>query len=610
LTNLELEKKISTAFDDIAPDNFDRIYADFQQKQKIRRKKNLYKSIISIAAVFVVVITAVISFDMVKQYNTVDSMIYFDINPSIVLEVNKSEKVLSAQAENKDAKKVLEGLKLKGEDLSEAVDVVINAVVKKGYINKKSNSVLVSVDNKDSKKGEELQKKLSEKVSKTLQKDGVEGAILSQALDKTPETKKLADEHSISEGKTQLINEILKVKEDYTFEALANLSINELNLLCDSGKDIKGHIDANGIASDERYIGKEKAKEIVFNAINIAEEDMVNYECNLILEKGKMLYAITFVVKMRGQQIDIDAINGDVIRNSMAIEEEKEPEEEDNITDLPEEEKDNNKSEDEGGKNTPEDGDDKNTSEGEEDTNKSEEEGESKNQTEENEPPKLISAKRAKNIAYEHARVIDKKKKSKGITYYPSEDAYKFSFTCEGYYYHYVIKGKTGKIVKNKKYVDNYKLLENVSEKKAKKNVCSHLGIEEAQAQEIKIVLNDEKMEYQLSFQYDKYKYVYTVNSKTGIIANISKELTESAIAEGLTEVEPIDEADAKRIVFDSLNVTEDEVLNYKFKISQGTADESIQVYYISFKTPKYYSCQFDLDMKTGLILYSEVEDA
>ena len=339
MTNLELEKKISTAFDDIAPDNFDSIYADFQQKQKIRRKKNLYKSIISIAAVFVVVFTAVISFDIVKQYNTVDSMIYFDINPSIVLEVNKSEKVLSAQAENKDAKKVLEGLKLKGEDLAEAVDVVINAVVKKGYINKKSNSVLVSVDNQDSKKGEELQKKLSEKVSKTLQKDGVEGAILSQALDKTPETKKLADEHGISEGKTQLINEILKVKEDYTFEALANLSINELNLLCDSGKDIKGHIDANGIASDERYIGKEKAKEIVFNAINIAEEDMVNYECNLILEKGKMLYAITFVVKMRGQQIDIDAINGDVIRNSMAIEEEKEPEEEDNITDLPEEER-------------------------------------------------------------------------------------------------------------------------------------------------------------------------------------------------------------------------------------------------------------------------------
>ena len=583
MTNFELEKKISTAFDDIAPDNFERIYANFQQKQKIRKKKSLYKSIISIAAVFVIAFTTAISLNMVKQYNTVDSLICFDINPSIVLEVNKNEKVLSAQAKNKDAKKVLEGLNLKGENLSKAVDIVINAVIKHGYIDEKSNSVLVSVDNQDFKKGEELQKKLSEKVSKTLQKDGVEGAVLSQSLVKTPETKKLADEHGISEGKTQLINEILKIKKDYTFEDLANLSINELNLLCDSGKDIKGHIDANGIASDERYIGKEKAKEIAFSAINIAEEDITNYECNLILEKGKMLYAITFVVEISGQQIDIDAIDGKIIRNSLAIEEEKEPEEEDN-------------------KNTPEDED--------EEKNKSEEKDESKDKSEKKETTKIISEKKAKNIAYEHARVIDKKKKSKAITYYPSEKTYHFHFTCEGYYYYYVIKRETGKIVKNKKYIDDYKLLENISEKKVKKVAFAHLGIEESLALEIALTLNDEKMEYYLSFQYDKYKYVYTINSKTGKIRNITKELTDAAVSEGLTEVEVIDEANAKRIVFNSLNVTEDEVLNYNFKISQGTADESVQVYYISFRTKEYYSCQFDLDMKTGLILYSEVEDA
>ena len=46
-------------------------------------------------------------------------------------------------------------------------------------------------------------------------------ASLSQSLDKTPETKKLADEYGISEGKAQLINEILKIKEDYTFKDLS-----------------------------------------------------------------------------------------------------------------------------------------------------------------------------------------------------------------------------------------------------------------------------------------------------------------------------------------------------------------------------------------------------
>ena len=71
MTNLELEKKISTAFDDIAPDNFEKIYANFQQKQRIRKKKILYKSIVSIAAIFVIVFTTAISINMVKQYNTV-----------------------------------------------------------------------------------------------------------------------------------------------------------------------------------------------------------------------------------------------------------------------------------------------------------------------------------------------------------------------------------------------------------------------------------------------------------------------------------------------------------------------------------------------------------
>lgn len=561
MTNLELEKKISTAFDDIAPDHFEKIYENFQQKQKIRKKKILYKSMISVAAIFVIVVTTAISLKMAKQYNTVDSRICFDINPSIALEVNKNGKVLSDQANNKDAETVLKGQKLKGENLSKAVDIVINATIKHGYIDEESNSVLVSVDHHDFKKGEELQKKLSEEVSKTLQKYGVEGAVLSQALDHAPETKKLADTYGISEGKTQLINEILKIKEDYTFEDLANLSINELNLLCDSGRDMKGHIDANGIASDKRYIGKEKAKEIAFNAINITEEDITNYECNLILEKGKMIYDITFVVGISGQQIDIDAMNGEIIRNSLAVEEEKESEEE-------------------------------------------------KDKTEGNTAAKIISEKKAKKIAYEHARVLDKKKKLRDISYYPGNNAYDIHFTCEGYYYYYVINAKTGKIVKNKKYVDDYTLLENISEKKVKKVTFAHLGIEEALAIGTELTLNDEKMEYYLSFQYDKYKYVYTIHSKIGEIENITKELTDTAISEGFTEVELIDEATAKRIVFNRLNVTEDEVLNYNFKISWGTADESIQVYYISFRTQKYYSCQFNLDMKTGLVLYSEVEDA
>ena len=487
MTNLDLEKKISSAFDDIAPNDFEKIYANFQQTSKFKNKRILYRSIISLAAVFVLVFGAAFGFNILKQNNTVDSRICIDINPSIVLDVNKKEKVLSTEAKNEDAEKVLEGLNLKGKDLSDAVDLVINSVIKHGYIDGTSNSVLVSVDNGDQNKGAELQKRLSESVSNALQKDGVEGAVLSQTLEKSIEIEKLANEYGISEGKVQLINEILKIKEDYTFADLADLSINELNLLCDSGEAIKGHIDANGIASDERYIGKDKAKEIAFNAINMTEEDVTNYECNLILEKGRMLYAVTFVVRISGEQIDIDALDGEVVRNSLADEQEKEE-------NIPAKE----------------------------------------------ETSKYITEKQAKKIAYEHARVVDKKRKYVSVDYWPDGEQYNVHFTCEGYEYYYVISS-TGKIVKNSKRIFDIKLLENISEKKAKKVAFTLLGIEESLAKEIELTLNEEKMEYYLSFKYDKYKYGFTLRSKTGEILDTTNELTDAAIAAGFTEVELID---------------------------------------------------------------------
>jgi hypothetical protein len=287
-----------------------------------------------------------------------------------------------------------------------------------------------------------------------------------------------------------------------------------------------------------------------------------------------MLYAVTFVVRISGEHIDIDALNGEIVRNSLADEQEKEPEKEENTTN-----KEENK------------------------TDKSE------NKPAKEETPKYITKKQAQKIAYEHARVVDKKKKYVSVDYWPDGEQFNVHFTCEGYEYYYRISN-TGKIVRTSKWIVDKSLLENISEKKAKKVVFTHLNIEESLAINPKLTLNDEKMEYYLSFEYDKYKYVYTIYSKTGEILDITKELTDAAIAEGFTEVELIDEAFAKRVAFNWFGVTEDEVSNYRFRVSFGAADITKEVYYITFSTPKYYLCQIDIDMKTGHNLYSESEYA
>ncbi|MCG0277510.1 MAG: anti-sigma factor domain-containing protein [Thermanaeromonas sp.] len=57
-----------------------------------------------------------------------------DINPSIELAVDKEEKVIEASPLNADGKDLLEGLKLKGQKVQDAIRTVTRAALEKGYL--------------------------------------------------------------------------------------------------------------------------------------------------------------------------------------------------------------------------------------------------------------------------------------------------------------------------------------------------------------------------------------------------------------------------------------------------------------------------------------------
>ncbi|MBQ9996926.1 MAG: hypothetical protein IJP32_11175, partial [Clostridia bacterium] len=118
-------------------------------------------------------------------------------------------------------------------------------------------------------------------------------AVLSQTIVKDSDAWTLAEEYGITAGKAQLVNEIVAGNPVHTFEELAPLSINELNLLT-AGSAVTTTAESVGQASDKAYIGTERAKEIAFEHAGFTAADVVGIQVEMDYEHGVMVYEVDF----------------------------------------------------------------------------------------------------------------------------------------------------------------------------------------------------------------------------------------------------------------------------------------------------------------------------
>ena len=85
------------------------------------------------------------------------------------------KKVRTVTAQNEDAVQILDGMDLKGTDLKVAVNALLGSLVKHGYIGELANSILVTVENDDSQRGERLQTEIVEEINRILSAQSIEG---------------------------------------------------------------------------------------------------------------------------------------------------------------------------------------------------------------------------------------------------------------------------------------------------------------------------------------------------------------------------------------------------------------------------------------------------
>ena len=308
-----IEAKLKSALQKATPDILDDILegCDREKGQVIKKKKRKNKKlsrILSIAAVFVLLIAGVFLY---KNFTGSDAaaLVSIDVNPSIELEVDADERIIIARALNDDGKKVLSGMKLEGTDLNTGVNAIVGSMLKNGYIDELRNSVLVSVSGDGSIDTAALEAKLMQEVSSAL--DGA-GAVVAQNLDDIDDdTRKLAERYGISVGKAAFIEKIIELNPTLKVEELAPLSINELCLLA-NGKEIGGTL-YSGSTSDKAYIGAERAKSIALSHASLAETAVFDLDCELDYEYGRMVYEVDFDANGAEYEYEIDAKSGDIL---------------------------------------------------------------------------------------------------------------------------------------------------------------------------------------------------------------------------------------------------------------------------------------------------------
>lgn len=341
MTDHELERRLRTALDHAAPNDLEGVLSrcetgkgtviDMTNAVETKKKKRRWAPLAAAACLALVLVGGGGGYYYYTANNAVASLVSLDVNPSIQLEVNKNEKVLSATPMNDDGAEILADMDLKGTPADVAMYAIIGSLLQHGYVDELANSILITVEDDDQARGEKLQQELTAQADAALENAQVSGAVLAQTLQHTEELTQKAQEYGISTGKAALIQAIVEGSNNTkTFEELVGLSINELNLLYTAQAPLEGQtsggqqssgaantapITTSGSASQSAYIGLEAAKQAALNHAGVSASQATFLEAEYDYDDGRMVYEVEFHVNGTEYEYEIDAQTGDVVKH-------------------------------------------------------------------------------------------------------------------------------------------------------------------------------------------------------------------------------------------------------------------------------------------------------
>ena len=304
MTSEKLEQRLASAVEKTAPNDVNGVLSRCEERKgtvipmtaKKTAKKTTKRKWTTLVAACLAVMLLGGGGLFYQQANAVASVVSLDVNPSIELKVNRSEKVLVCTPLNEDAKAILadmgNGADLKGAKLDVAVNAIVGSLVRNGYLNSISSAIMISVEDKDAARAEKLQRELTSTVDGVLQTSESRASVLTQTLTQDAGLTQQARENSISTGKAALVNRVLALNATLKFDALAKLSVEELKDLAEAGAPAMPiGMDAARTAAEE-YAGTTALDSVTAEVDPELDESPAHYEVELQTAWGEFEYLV------------------------------------------------------------------------------------------------------------------------------------------------------------------------------------------------------------------------------------------------------------------------------------------------------------------------------
>jgi len=316
VTNQELERRLADAISRTAPNDLEGVLSHCEMRKgnvipmTTRKKNPVIRNLI--AACLALALVGGGGGMVYQQAYAVTSIVSLDVNPSIELEVNKKEKVLTCQALNEEAREVLAdmngGADLEGTKLDVAVNAIVGALVRNGYLDSISSAILISVEDKDQTRAAKLQQELTAAVDMVLQEKASDATVLSQTVEKDVAVEKQAKENNISTGKASLISRVMALNSSLKFEKLSALSVEELKDLLETG--------APGMP-----IGKDAAVQVALKHAGALAVSAISWEVDAELDDSPAHYEVELFTPSRELEFEyeVDAYTGGILKGKADV---------------------------------------------------------------------------------------------------------------------------------------------------------------------------------------------------------------------------------------------------------------------------------------------------
>ena len=316
MTNEKMERQLAAALEKTAPDDMSGVLSRCETRKgtviNMPTMKTAKRTWTILVAACLAVVLLAGGGVLYQQANAVASVVSLDVNPSIELKVNSSEKVLVCTPLNEDAKAILadmsNGADLKGAKLDVAVNAIVGSLVRNGYLDSISSAIMISVEDKNADRAQKLQQELASAVDVALQTGESKASVLTQTVQQNAELDQQARENSISTGKAALVNRVLAINPALKFDALAKLSVEELKDLAEAGAPAMPIGKDAAAYAAEQYAGTTALDSVTAEVDSELDEFPAHYEVELHTAWGEFEYLVdAYTGKVLSGQKDLPA---------------------------------------------------------------------------------------------------------------------------------------------------------------------------------------------------------------------------------------------------------------------------------------------------------------